>query len=72
MKVASALPPRLLSDEESAAYLGVSKSYVRALIDRGVLKRVDLPTINGPPGSARLLRLDVRQLDAFVDSLART
>jgi helix-turn-helix protein len=71
MKAATVPPARLLSDIEVATYLGASKSYVRLLIDRGVLKRVELPTADGSPGRARLLRIDVRDLDLWIDSLAR-
>jgi len=62
---------RLLTDAEAAVYVGASRSYVRALIERGVLKRVELPSTDGTTARARLLRLDVRDVDAWIDSLAR-
>ena len=72
MKPATSVPPaRLLTDEQSGDYTGTSKSYVRALVERGVLKRVELPTTLGTPGKARLLRIDVRELDRWIDSLSR-
>jgi excisionase family DNA binding protein len=60
---------RLLTDREAAKYLGASRSYVRALVARGAIRRVDLPATNGHGGRARLLRVDLRDLDAFVDSM---
>ena len=71
MKPAHVPPARLLTDEQSGDYTGTSKSYIRALAERGVLRRVALPATNGTPGRARLLRFDVRDLDAWIDSLAR-
>jgi hypothetical protein len=71
MKPASVPPARLLTDEEAGGYTGTSKSYIRSLAASGTLKRVELPTTNGTPGRARLLRFDVRDLDAWIDSLAR-
>ena len=46
----------------------------RDLIARGLLRRVELPPTTGPPtsGRARLLRLDVRDLDALIDSMKGT
>ena len=71
MKDATVPAVRLLTDEEAAAYTSTSKSYVRALLDRGVLRRVELPSASGTGGRARLLRIDVRDLDAWIDSLVR-
>jgi len=66
-------PWRLFSDREAAAYIGASKSYIRALIANGTLPRVELPATNGGGRAARMLRLDVADLDAFVERLkART
>jgi hypothetical protein len=64
-------PARLLTDEEAGNYTSTSKSYVRALAERGVLRRVELPTTDGTPGRARLLRFDVKDLDRWIDSLVR-
>jgi excisionase family DNA binding protein len=71
MKSPPGPPARLLTDDEAATYIGASRSYVRALIERGVLRRVELPTTDGSAGRARLLRLDVRDLDLWLDSLPR-
>lgn len=57
---------RLLTDREAADYIGVSRSFVRALVANGVLPRVDLPTASGDGRAARLLRIDVADLDALV------
>jgi excisionase family DNA binding protein len=62
-------PRRLLSDREAAQYIGASRSYVRALVANGVLRRVELPATDGNGGRARMLRLDVTDLDRFIDSL---
>lgn len=67
----AAPPARLVTDEGAGDYTGTSKSYIRALVERGVLRRVELPTTDGTPGRARLLRLDVRDLDIWIDSLPR-
>jgi hypothetical protein len=69
MKAATGPPARLFSDVEAARYIGASRSYVRALVSRGVLRRVELPATDSSSGRARMLRLDVRDLDAFVDRL---
>jgi hypothetical protein len=61
----------LLTDEQAADYLGVSRSYVRALLARGALKPVELPSANGTEPRARLLRIDIRTLDSFIDALPR-
>jgi len=71
MKPSSTPPARLLTDEEAADYTGTSKAYIRKLIERGVLRPVDLPTTSGEPGRARLLRLDARDLDSWIDALPR-
>jgi hypothetical protein len=60
-------PRRLLSDIEAGDYIGASRSYVRALVANGVLRRIELPATNGTSGRARMLRLDVRDLDAWID-----
>jgi excisionase family DNA binding protein len=73
MKAGSSTPPpaRLLTDEQAADYLGVSRSYVRALLARGALKTIELPSANGTEPRARLVRLDVRDLDTWLDALPR-
>lgn len=65
-------PVRLLSDQGAADYLGVSRSYVRALLARGVLHRVKLPATDNDKADARLLLIDVRDLDAWIDRLKVT
>jgi hypothetical protein len=59
---------RLLTDIEAAAYIGASRSYVRALVANRVLRRVELPPTDGSmQRAARMLRIDVRDLDAWID-----
>ena len=65
----AAAPCRLLTDKEAADYIGASRSYVRALVANGKLPRVELPATNGSDGRARMLRIDIRDLDRFVDLL---
>jgi excisionase family DNA binding protein len=60
---------RLLDDREAAAYIGASRSYVRALIARGALRRVELPATDGNGGRARMLRIDVQELDGWIERL---
>jgi hypothetical protein len=63
-----AVEPRLFTDDQAADYLGVSTSYVRALIARGVIRRVELPPTDERSGPrARMLRLDQRDLDRWID-----
>jgi hypothetical protein len=50
--------PRLLSDEQAADYLGASPSYVRALVSRGVIKRVGLPATSCSGERARKLLVE--------------
>lgn len=69
MKPATAPPPRLLTDIEAAAYISVSRSYMRALVANGVLRRVELPATDGTAARARMLRLDIKDLDLFVERL---
>ena len=71
MKATTAPPARLLTDEQAGDYTGTSKSYIRALAASGVLRRVELPTTDGTPGRARLLRFDVRDLDSWIETLSR-
>lgn len=61
---------RLLDEPAACAYLGhVSKSYLRALTARGVLKRVELPACDGSGRRARLSRYDRAELDKWIDSM---
>lgn len=60
----------LLTTDETALALGVSREYVRQLVISGRLKRVALPeTFPHPrrPGRpARLLRIDRRDVEALI------
>ena len=69
MKPAAAPVRRLLDDRAAGAYIGASRSYVRALIARGVLHRVELPATDGNGGRARMLRIDVRDLDRWIETM---
>lgn len=59
---------RLLSDEQAAGYLGVSRSHIRALVARGALRRVDLPAAGDSARRARVLRLDRHDLDRLIET----
>ena len=71
MKPTPAVPParRLLDDKGAAEYLSVSRSYIRRLLARGVLSRVKLPATDHDDADARMLRIDVRDLDRWIDSM---
>jgi len=62
---------RLLDDKQAASYLGVSRSYLRAQVAAGRIPRVQLPSVDGER-RARLLRIDIRDLDRLVDSMKAT
>lgn len=64
---ASTVATRLLSDIQAASYLGVSRSAVRALVANGDLRRIVLPSTNGRGQAARLLRIDLKDLDRFIE-----
>jgi predicted DNA-binding transcriptional regulator AlpA len=59
---------RLLSDKESARYLGISRSTLREYVNKGILHRVLLPHPSGIGYIHRML-IDISDLDAFIDSL---
>ena len=63
----SALVRRLVDDRGAAEYLSVSRSYIRRLLARGVLHRVKLPATDNADADARMLRIDVRDLDRWID-----
>ena len=65
--------PRLLDVTEAARYLGLSKWTIRGFIERGLLRAIGLPPVNGLD-SHRLRRilLDRRDLDAFIDAHKET
>jgi hypothetical protein len=62
-----AVPKRLFTDVEAAAYLTMSRSAVRALVANGDIKRVQLPSTDGQGRAARVLRIDRKDLDAFIE-----
>lgn len=67
-KQVSQSPVRLLDVHKSSQYLGVSPSLIRAYLASGHLHQVLLPD---PGCSARVIRrvlIDIRELDAFVES----
>lgn len=66
-----ASPVRLLDDKEAARYIGVSRSYLRAQVAAGRIPRVELPSVDGER-RARLLRVDVRDLDCWIDAMKTT
>lgn len=53
--------PRLLTTEQAAAYIGVSESKLRELVN---LRRIHESRIDS------CVRFDVRRLDRFIDGLA--
>ncbi|MBV8553370.1 MAG: helix-turn-helix domain-containing protein [Acidobacteriaceae bacterium] len=53
-------PNRLLTAEEAAQYLGLSEDAIRDLVNQGRLI---------PVRPTRKLQFDIRDLDAFIDSL---
>jgi hypothetical protein len=59
---------RLLDDRQAADYIGVSRSYLRAQVAAGRIPRVELPSIDGSR-RARMLRVDVRDLDLWIDRM---
>jgi len=73
MKSTTSAPVRrLVDDRGAAAYLSVSRSYIRRLLARGVLHRVNLPATESDDADARMLRIDVRDLDRWIDSMKGT
>jgi hypothetical protein len=59
--------PRLLDLAGAAAYLGISRSAIRQLVDNGRLSRVHLPSLSQPDRSIDRFLLDKADLDAFID-----
>jgi hypothetical protein len=59
--------PRLLDVKAAAAYLSVSHWTMRALVEKGQLTPVRLPSLKHKGEDGRRLLFDARDLDAFVD-----
>lgn len=59
--------PRLLDLAAAAAYLGISRSAIRQLVDCGQLARVHLPSLSQPQGRLDRFLLDKADLDAVVE-----
>ncbi len=59
--------PRLLSIVDAAAYLGISRSAVRHLVNGGHLARVKLPGIGRSQGRLHRFLLDKADLDNIVE-----
>ncbi len=59
--------PRLLSIVDAAAYLGISRSAVRHLVNAGHLARVRLPGIGRACGRLNRFLLDKVDLDGIVE-----
>ena len=59
--------PRLLDLNAAAAYLGISRSAIRQLVDSGQLSRVRLPSPSQPHGRLDRFLLDKADLDAVVE-----
>lgn len=66
---ATAPPGRLMSVEQAATYLGISTALVRKWIANRDLKRVELPAASGNGERARVVRVDARDLDSWIESL---
>ncbi len=62
----TAIVPRLLSLDATAAYLGISPWTVRDLEAAGVLPRVRVPLPNG--GELRKVLFDVEDLDRCIEA----
>ena len=59
--------PRLLDLNAAAAYLGISRSAIRQLVDSGQLSRVRLPALSQPNGRLDRFLLDKADLDAVIE-----
>ena len=59
--------PRLLDLAGAAAYLGISRSAIRQLVDSGRLSRVQLPSVRQAQGRLDRFLLDKADLDAIVE-----
>lgn len=62
------IAPRLLDVDGAARYLGnVSKWTIRALVERGELQPVRLPSVRHSGENGRRLLFDVRDLDVAIE-----
>ncbi len=59
--------PRLMSLYDAAAYLSISRSAVRHLVNGGHLARVKLPSIGRSQGRLNRFLLDKADLDNIVE-----
>jgi hypothetical protein len=59
--------PRLLDLNSAAAYLGISGSAIRQLVESGQLSRVRLPSLSQPHGRLDRFLLDKADLDAVIE-----
>lgn len=59
--------PRLLDLAAAAAYLGISRSAIRQLVDSQRLSRVRLPSLSKSQGTLDRFLLDKADLDAVID-----
>jgi predicted DNA-binding transcriptional regulator AlpA len=59
--------PRLLDLAGAAAYLGISRSAIRQMVDIGRLPRVQLPSVRQALGRLDRFLLDKADLDAIVE-----
>jgi hypothetical protein len=59
--------PRLLDLTAAAAYLGISRSAIRQLVDTGQLSRVRLPSLSRPDRRLDRFLLDKVDLDAVIE-----
>ncbi len=59
--------PRLLDLTGAAAYLGISRSAIRQLVDSGQLGRVHLPSVRQSQGKLNRFLLDKLDLDAVIE-----
>jgi hypothetical protein len=59
--------PRLLDLGSAAAYLGVSRSVVRQLVDSGQISRVLLPSPRRPHENLDRFLVDKTELDSLIE-----
>jgi len=59
--------PRLLDLGSAAAYLGVSRSVVRQLVDTGKISRVLLPSPRRPDENLDRFLVDKTELDSLIE-----
>jgi excisionase family DNA binding protein len=60
-------PPRLLDLTAAAAYLGISRSAIRQLVESGQLPRVRLPSLSQSHGRLDRFLLDKADLDGVIE-----